>query len=316
MRIFAIGVGLLGALFALYAFVGADASDATASRTRVVLLGTGTPTADPRRSGPCVAVIVDDVPYLVDAGPGLVRRATAAVEAGDYALHPSRLGHVFLSHLHSDHTVGLPDLWLSPWVLGRAAPLVVRGPTGTEDMAKHLTKAWRADIAIRTGGAEGLPPEGGQLLATDIQPGVVHTDERVTVTAIKVPHGSWPAAFAYRFETPDGVVVVSGDTAPSEGIIAACDGCALLVHEVYSKAGYDAVGDDGFHRYHGTFHTSTAQLAEVATRARPQKLVLYHQLYMGRPEGSLADEVRAGWSGEVVSGDDLDVFVLPATQAR
>ena len=97
--------------------------------TRVVLLGTGNPPADPDRSGPATAVVVNGTPYLVDFGAGVVRRAkSAVVEKGVAALDPVKLRVVFVTHLHSDHTVGYPDLILTPWVLGRRVPLEVYGP--------------------------------------------------------------------------------------------------------------------------------------------------------------------------------------------
>ena len=116
--------------------------------TRVVMLGTGTPNVDPDRSGPAVAIVVDSSTYIVDAGPGIVRRAAAAKIA-----MPS-LRVAFLTHLHSDHTLGLPDLMFSPWVLGRTVPLDVYGPPGTTAMVDHLQAAYAEDIEIRLHGGE------------------------------------------------------------------------------------------------------------------------------------------------------------------
>ena len=109
--------------------------------TRVVILGTGTPTADPERSGPCVAIVVNGTPYLVDLGPGVIRRAAAAVQAGVFELDPINLRHAFITHLHSDHTVGYPDLIFSPWALGRDWSIDVWGPTGIAAMTEHLMAA-------------------------------------------------------------------------------------------------------------------------------------------------------------------------------
>ena len=118
--------------------------------TRVVLLGTGSPPADPDRSGPATAVVVNQTPYLVDFGAGVVRRAkSAAVERGIEALDPTRLRVVFVTHLHSDHTVGYADLILTPWVLGRRVPLEVYGPTGIANMTTHILEAYRADFDVR-----------------------------------------------------------------------------------------------------------------------------------------------------------------------
>ncbi len=113
-----------------------------AAQTRVILLGTGTPNPDPERSGPAVAVVVNGSVYLLDAGPGIVRRAEAARRHGVEALTQDNLKIVFLTHLHSDHTLGLPDLIFSPWVSGRTAPLEVYGPRGTRAMTAHLTAAY------------------------------------------------------------------------------------------------------------------------------------------------------------------------------
>ena len=120
-------------------------------RTRVVLLGTGTPVPDPARSGPALAVVVEDRAYLVDCGPGIVRQAAAAWEKGISALEPSGLKRVFITHLHSDHTLGLPDLIFTPWVIGRQQPLEVYGPEGISAMTRNLLEAYEADIRIRSG---------------------------------------------------------------------------------------------------------------------------------------------------------------------
>ncbi len=121
------------------------------SRTQVVLLGTGTPPADPDRSGPATAIVVSGTAYLVDFGAGVVRRAKAAVaDRGITALEPTNLRVVFVTHLHSDHTVGYPDLILTPWVLGRRVPLEVYGPSGIKAMTEHILKAYSADFETRS----------------------------------------------------------------------------------------------------------------------------------------------------------------------
>jgi ribonuclease Z len=273
--------------------------DDVGGRTQVVLLGSGTPVPDPERSGPCVAVVVDGVPYLVDAGPGVVRRAVAA------GLEPAELTRVFLTHLHSDHTVGLPDLLLSTWVVGRDVPLHVHGPPGTEAMVEHLAEAWAEDRRIRTTGLEGKAPL--RVEAHDEAPGVVHRDARVTVTAFAVDHGSWEHAWGHRFETPDRTVVVSGDTAATDAIVRACDGCDVLVHEVYAAERYRSLPESG-QAYHGAFHTSARELGELAARARPKRLVLYHHLLWGAEPEELVAEVREAFDGDVRFGRDLGVY--------
>src|SRR5205814_6953027 len=124
----------------------AEESLTTPVGTQVVVLGTGTPLADPERSGPAVAIVVNDVAYLVDCGPGVVRRAAAAEKNGIKALAVEKLKIVFITHLHSDHTLGYPDLIFSPWVLERAEPLEAYGPRGLKSMTAHIEKAWAEDI--------------------------------------------------------------------------------------------------------------------------------------------------------------------------
>jgi ribonuclease BN (tRNA processing enzyme) len=287
---------------------GASASAAQApSPMRVVLLGTGTPNADPERSGPAVAVVVNGAAYLVDAGPGVVRRAAAAARNGITALEGRNLDRVFLTHLHSDHTLGLPDLMLTPWVLERARPLEVYGPAGTEAMTAHLLEAYAADIERRTRGFQPHNDTGWRVVAHEIGSGVVYRDSNVTVTAFAVLHEEWPQAFGFRFATADRVIVISGDARPSESVVEACAGCDVLVHEVYSDAGF-ARRPAEWQRYHVQAHTSATELAALATRARPKLLVLYHQLFWGTDPDSLVTEVRAQYSGSVVSGRDLEVF--------
>jgi ribonuclease BN (tRNA processing enzyme) len=274
--------------------------------SQIVLLGTGTPNADPARSGPAVAIVVEGTPYLVDAGPGVVRRAAAAHQAGVEDLAPDRLSRVFLTHLHSDHTAGLPDLLLTPWVMGRRAPLAVYGPAGVEPMMEHLLAAYREDVRQRLEGPEPANATGWRARAEPIEPGVVYQDQRVTVEAFAVDHGSWPA-FGYRFETPDRTIVISGDTAAPEKNLAAYRGCDVLIHEVQSSAGL-ARRSPAWRRYHAAYHTSAYELAEVASRARPGLLILYHQLFHGVSERALLEEVRQGYEGPVVAGQDLEVY--------
>lgn len=275
--------------------------------TQVVLLGTGTPNAEPDRWGSSVAVVVNGTPYLVDAGAGVVRRASAAYQAGVEGLEVKRLSHLFLTHLHSDHTVGLADLIYSPWVLERATPLMVVGPQGTERMASNLTAAYQADVEVRIGGLEPANSTGHEVDARDAGPGLVYEDENVRVTAFEVAHGSWTQAFGYRFETPDRVVVVSGDTAPTEAMVEFCGGCDILIHEVYSKAGFDRRVAE-WQRYHAASHTSGPELGELASRAQPALLVLTHQLLWGATPDELVAEVLGRFDGAVVYGSDLDVF--------
>lgn len=276
-------------------------------RTRIVMLGTGTPNADPDRSGPCVALVVDDTPYLVDAGPGLVRRAAAAARAGVAGLAVEKLARVFITHLHSDHTLGLPDLIFTPWVLERAVPLTVYGPPGTAAMVEHIEAAWTEDVDVRLHGGEPSNPTGWRAEPHEIEPGVFYRDSLVTVTAYPVRHGSWVHAYGYRFDTPDYSVVISGDTAPCDSIVTACDGCDVLIHEAYSGAGF-AGRPPEWQRYHARFHTSAEDVGRLAARARAGRVILYHQLRWGRSDAEMVEEVRRGYGGRVDSARDLEEY--------
>jgi len=274
---------------------------------RVVMLGSGTPIPDPASSGPGVAIVVNDHTYLFDAGAGIVRRAQeAAAKHRIRSLQAPYLNRLFLTHLHSDHTLGYPDVMLTPWVVGRSEPLEVWGPKGTAAMTDHIRLAWGEDIKLRMEGAEHRPPL--RVNAHEIEGGQVYRDSNIVVRAIPACHGSWPQSFGYAIEAGGRSIVISGDTAPCETITEACQRCDVLVHEVYSAARF-ALFPAGAKTYHATFHTSTRELAEIASKAKPKLLVLYHQLYFGsRDEVDLEKEVREHYSGAVISGRDLGVY--------
>ncbi|HKD78713.1 MAG TPA: MBL fold metallo-hydrolase [Candidatus Angelobacter sp.] len=280
-------------------------------KTQVVILGTGTPILDPDRSGPSVAVVVNGAAYLVDFGPGVVRRAAAAARDKKItALTPSNIKVVFATHLHSDHTAGLADLYLSPAVEGRPGPLELYGPPGIADMARHIQAAYVKDVVVRTQGLERGNIKAYRINAHEIHPGIVYKDSNVTVRAFAVAHGTWDYSYGYRFDTADRSIVISGDTGPTGQIARACHGCDLLLHEVYSLAWFNS-RPPARQRYHSRFHTSTAELAKIATQAQPKMLVLYHQLF--RPtddvDAVLTQEIRqAGYSGPISSAHDLDIY--------
>ena len=276
-------------------------------RSHVVLLGTGTPNAEPERAGSSVAVIVDSTVYIVDAGPGVVRRANAARQKGITALAPSNLRTLFVTHLHSDHTLGYPDLIFTPWVLERDVPLEVFGPPGIDAMTRHILEAWQEDIRTRLNGLEPANPHGYQVNTHEIESGVIYEDELVRVIAFGIRHGAWDHAFGYRFETPDRVIVISGDTIPTDSLIKHARDCDILVHEVYSQAGFEQRAPV-WQRYHSASHTSSVQLAEIALQVQPGLLVLTHQLLWGSTPEELLLEIASRYSGRVVYGRDLDVY--------
>jgi ribonuclease Z len=288
-------------------------------RTQVVLLGTGNPAADPDRSGPATAIVVNGTPYLVDFGAGVVRRAkSAVVERGIAALEPTNLRVVFVTHLHSDHTVGYPDLILTPWVLGRKVPLEVYGPTGIKAMTNHVLAAYSADFETRSQHyreklySVGSFPEGHGVNAHEIKAGVVYKDANVTVTAFPTKHAM--ESYGYRFDTADRSIVISGDTTPTAATIDACRGCDVLIHEVLTEEWLAKRPD--FQNYAARFHTTTTQLAELASKAKPRLLVLYHASISWRPTvdsqrsrpEELLREMMMRYSGQVVVGRDLDVY--------
>ncbi|NOY38248.1 MAG: MBL fold metallo-hydrolase [Chlorobi bacterium] len=275
--------------------------------TKVILLGTGTPNPDPEHSGPAVVVLANEQPYLFDFGAGVVRQAAAMSPqwGGKYpGMAVKNLRVAFLTHLHSDHTVGLADLILTPWVMGRNKSLELYGPEGTGNMAKHILKAYEEDIRYRIYGAQPANDSGWRVNAHEINEGRVYQDDHVTVTAFHVQHGTWPNAFGYRVETGDKVIVISGDTRPCESLLRYGQGADILVHEVYSMKGF-LKKDEFWQKYHAANHTSTYELADIANKLKPEKLVLYHILFWGATPGEILSEIHRTYDGEVIVGEDL-----------
>jgi ribonuclease BN (tRNA processing enzyme) len=297
------------------------------TRTRVVLLGTGTPVPDPDRSGPATAIVVGDSVYLVDFGPGVVRRAQAAVlDRGITALEPGNLKVAFVTHLHSDHTAGYSDLIFTGWTSGRSTPLEVYGPAGLQSMTEHILQAYRIDIETRTNpeGNQRAIGDGWKVNAHEIKSGVIYKDANVTVTAFATKHAM--ESYGYRFDTPDRSIVISGDTNPTEETIKACNGCDVLVHEAQMLDLYTKM-PERLHSFVTKYHTTTEQLAALATKAKPKLLVVYHTISFrpgiappkflssltdagplrSAPE-VLQEEIGSRYSGQFVIGRDLDVY--------
>ncbi len=245
---------------------------------------------------------MDDAAYIVDFGPGVVRRAAAA------GIAMPQLKRAFVTHLHSDHTVGYADLILTPWTLERTEPLEVYGPPGLVKMTEHVTAAYAEDVDVRIRGLEPANTTGYKVIAHEVQPGMIYKDGKVTVHAFAVPHGAWKHAYGYRFETLDRVIVLSGDTTASEAVEESARGADILVHEVICAAGLARRTPD-WKAYHTSSHTSAPELGRLAARAQPKLLVLSHVLLSGCTEEQLLREIRdAGFAGRVVLGNDLDVF--------
>ncbi len=280
---------------------------AQTSRTTIVMLGSGTPIPDPDRSGPAVAIVVDSVAYLFDAGTGVVRRAAAASRDGVPGLRAQQLGRVFLTHLHSDHTMGLNDVIFTPWIQGRDAPLHIYGPPGTKRLVHGILDGNDEDIRERIASAGGPSANGWKAVVHEVAEGTVYEDERISVRAFGVPHSAWKHAFGYRITTPDRTIVISGDARANPAIARECNGCDVLIHEVYSDSGFRTIPARR-QPYHAQAHTSAMQLGAIATVAKPGLLVLYHQLYFGATDERLLSEVRSTFSGKVVSAKDLQRF--------
>ena len=279
------------------------------SRTWIIMLGTGTPGAEPGRFGPATAVVTGGTAYLVDAGPGVVRRAAAgAIVSGLTALQPQNLRIAFFTHLHSDHTLGYPDLILSPWVLGRAAPLRTFGPPGLREMTNSLLDAFSEDIRVRVEGPEQLRRDLLVVEPEEISPGVVYEDEAIRVEAFAVPHGTWEYAFGYKLTTNDRTIVISGDTGPFDELAEIARGADVLVHEAYGASGLRE-REAPTQQYHGTFHTSAVKVGQIAAEAGVGMVILTHQLHLGGDtDVEMVEQVRLSYHGEVFYGRDLEVF--------
>ncbi len=290
------------------------------TKTTVVLLGTGNPRPGVTRSGPATALVVRKdstrLVFLVDAGPGVERQLAGA------NLPINGVTATFITHLHSDHTLGYPDLIFTSWVMGRRTPLQVYGPHGLQKMTDHIIAAWGEDIRVRTEGLEHETPGGYMVDVHEIDTTGVWGDPRpvtprsivvydslgIRVTAVPVLHGIWKEAYGFRFDTPDRSVVISGDTRYCEELMNASMGVDVLVHEVYSSASVEAEhrpGGNDWPEYLREFHTSDIEVGRLASIAQPKLLVLTHIL-RGAEEKELKKGIRTGgFQGNVVVGEDL-----------
>jgi ribonuclease BN (tRNA processing enzyme) len=207
--------------------LGQNVAEYPQSRMEVVLLGTGYPRPDPDRAGPSTAVIVHGKYFIVDAGRAVVLRLSALQRP----IPP--ITAVLLTHLHSDHTSGLPDLFNSSWVMGRKQPLPLYGPRGTQEMVDGLLKFFAEDIHIRRDVVEKLDAKGAEIDVHIVNEGVIYKDDEVTIIAFAVDHRPVEPAFGYRFESAGKIIVISGDTAPTDNLVKFGRAANILVNEVY-----------------------------------------------------------------------------------
>lgn len=274
---------------------------------RVTLLGTGSPRPRMDRFGPSILVEAGVEKFLFDVGRGATQRlAQMKISFAD-------ITGVFLTHLHSDHLVGLPDLWLTGWIVSdRTAPLRIWGPQGTASFATHLEAAFAFDLQIRVAD-DKASPAGGHLVVKEVGEGVVFDSGGVRVTAFVVDHGPVRPALGYRVDYRGRSVVLSGDTRPSDNLIRHATGVDLLIHEVAFATDSNLAASA---RTRGVIahHTTPVQAAEVFTRTHPKLAVFSHiALRPGASESDMMTQARAGYSGPLVLGQDLMQFTVGDT---
>ena len=275
--------------------------------THFFVLGSGTPNPNPERMGSAYLVLADDTPYLFDFGSGVVRRVAALSSewGGNFSkLDVTQLEYAFLSHIHSDHTLGLADLIITPWIMGRDKPLKIFGPEAAKDMADHIIKAYQPDIDYRIYGTQPQNDKGYKAIFTSIEEGVIYEDKNIMVTAFLNDHGDLAESYGFLIQTGDKTILISGDTGPSANLLRFGNEVDILVHEVYSQAGFEKKEPD-WKIYHKAHHTSPSELAKIAKKLNPKTLVLSHILFWGSSESEILEEIMKDYDGKVILADDL-----------
>jgi len=307
--------GLIAALLPLHAAQAQSAlpvPPAAADEFRVTLLGTGSPAPVMNRFGPGVLVEAGGKKLLIDSGRGSTQRLRQA------GLALGQVDAVFLTHLHSDHVVGLPDLWLTGWLqvpyAARKGAFVVYGPAGTQGLMDGLTKAFAWDIQARIAD-QNLSPETIRAQVTEIKPGVVYEQAGVKVSAIEVDHGELlKPAFGFRVDYAGRSVTVSGDTRFSENLIEKAAGSDLLVHQV-AAVREDLLSNPVF-KVILSHHTKPDEAGVVFTRVKPKLAVYYHFVLLGNlgsppvTEAEVLAMTRKTYAGPLLIGEDLMAFRL------
>lgn len=278
------------------------------AKTQVITLGTGTPVTTPERVGSSTAVVYNDKAYLFDIGPGAVHRAIQAAANGFPQLAPTKIEHLFITHLHSDHILDYAELASTLW-WRRDNQISAYGPKGIQSLTDGYYQMLQVDLDLRINGSQ--PVQSPELYKVKVneyeQGGWVFKDGDVTIEAFDVPHGDIKPAFGYKITTPDKTIVISGDTGYSEKLIEMAQGVDILVHEVINDEALKKVSP-AWQNYHSHAHTPATELAKVANATKPKLLVLTHLLYYAEPVQSTAEQVREHYNGKVVLANDLDVF--------
>jgi ribonuclease Z len=272
----------------------------SAQELKVTLLGTGSPLPNMVRFGPSILVEAGKQKLLFDCGRG----ATQRIE--QLKIPFATVNALFLTHLHSDHIVGIPDLLLTGWLRGRATPFQVWGPEGTSEMMSHLEQAYQFDIHIRRDVDEKMSAQGVVVAATDIEQGVVYQSDGIKVTAFLVDHGLVKPAFGYRVDYGGHSVVLSGDTRLSENLVKFSAGTDVLIHEVADPVAFrssnPSMSQERMQRILG-HHTSPEEAASVFNRVKP-KLAVYSHI-VPADTTSLIPLTRKTYSGPLAVGEDL-----------
>ena len=281
------------------------------SETKLIILGSGTPNPDPERYGSGYAVVVNDDAYIVDFGPGIVRRISAMSPTwgGEFpSMELENINIAFLTHIHSDHSGALADLILTPWIMGRDEPLNLYGPEGLKAMSENITEAYIDDINYRLYGSQPANKLGFTTNVTEISDdGTIFKDKNIEVIAFKNAHGDFKNSFGFLFITDDKRILFSGDTAVSNNLMKYGKNLDILVHEVFSSETFVNKTKD-WQIYHQAHHTSSIDLGIIADELQPKKLVLSHILFWGASEESLLKDVRKNFNGETIIAADLMVI--------
>jgi ribonuclease Z len=292
----AIAIALLGSGYA------AGAGDA--QKIKVTLLGTGCPPPVMNRFGPSTLVEAGSQTLLFDAGRGASQRLT------QLKVPWQSVQGVFFTHLHSDHVVGFPDLWLTGWLIapGRSVPLRVWGPSGTKNMTDHLSQAYADDIRFRIAN-DSVSSNGVALETTDVGAGVVYEAAGVKVTAFEVDHASVKPALGYRIDYAGRSVVLSGDTRVNENLIRHATGADVLIHEVFVPATLERMGvPPGRAKNIIAYHTTPEQAGEVFFRVKPKLAVYSHICTPAATDDDVLRPTRKTYSGRLELGEDLMVI--------
>ncbi len=265
----------------------------------VLLLGTGFPRPDPERAGPSTAVVFGEKWFVVDAGRGTTMRIAAT------DLQYANLRAVFLTHLHSDHTAGLPDLFNTSWQFGRKTrPLELYGPPGTRTLSKAMLDFFAEDIHIRRDVQERHPAAGATIRTHIVREGVVYDDSEVKVTAFTVDHRPVKHAFGYRFDAGGKSVVISGDTRPTPNLVKYAKGVDVLVLEAYLPEHFARVDTPEVAARLASYHVSAEEAGQIAAEAGVRTLVLTH-LIPANAEETFRKRAGRHFKGEIVVGRDL-----------